>query len=48
MGGSGDRKAFEEMQKELSKPVATMALKTKEVDDDSYKDKLKEFVSKLK
>ncbi|MBD3314109.1 hypothetical protein GF345_06720 [Candidatus Woesearchaeota archaeon] len=48
MGGSGDRTAFEDMRKEVKKPVATMSLKTKEVADDSYKDDVKEFVRKLK
>ncbi len=44
MGGSGHEKAFAEMEKLSSKPVATMHIKTAEMKDGSYKDKVKEFV----
>ena len=46
MGGSGDEKTFKHMEDICNKkPVATLALKTKEVKQNKYS--VKEFVNKL-
>jgi flavodoxin len=48
MGGSGDDKAFKEMQEIIGKnPKAVLALLTKEVRSGNFKDKIKQFVSGL-
>lgn len=48
MGGNGDKKAFEEMQKMIGrKPRATLALKTKDVVQSNYENAIREFVKKL-
>ncbi len=50
MGGFGDEKAFKEMKEILpdAKLKATLSLKTIEVKNKEYSDKLENFVSKLK
>jgi len=49
MGGRGDEKAFEEMSDMISlEPITTLALTTKEVIRDNFKEKLAEFTSELK
>ena len=48
MGGSGHERAFKSMQDEVGvEPLATLALLTKEVVKENYKEKLEEFVNKL-
>lgn len=48
MGGSGDDKAFAEMEKITGrKPLATLGLKTREVVKNDFSEKLEEFVEKL-
>ncbi|MFH1456472.1 MAG: flavodoxin [archaeon] len=48
MGGSGDKSTFEAMTEICYKnPRATLALKTKEIMQDEYKEKLKEFLKQL-
>jgi multimeric flavodoxin WrbA len=49
MGGSGNENAFSEMEKIIGKkPMATLALTTKEVVSDNYSEILDEFVLKIK
>jgi flavodoxin len=49
MGGSGDEKAFLEMENILGqKPLVTLALKTREVVKNNYSDKLENFLSQIK
>jgi len=50
MGGSGDERTFNEMQKLLPKAklIATLALRTIEVKNNKYGDKLSEFIKKIK
>lgn len=49
MGGSGADRAFKEMDNMLGKkPLATLALTTKEVQQDSHKKKVQEFTQALK
>jgi flavodoxin len=48
-GGSGDDRAFSEMEKISGKmPVATLALRTKEVVKGEYSSKVEQFVKELK
>ncbi len=47
MGGSGDKRAFEEMEKLSIKPTATLTLTTKEVMNEQYKEKLKDFIKQI-
>ena len=48
MGGSGDEKAFREMEEIIGKkPKAALALKTLEVVKNEFENKLNEFVGKL-
>ena len=48
MGGSGSEAAFKHMEKICGiKPIATLALTTKEVIDNKHLSKAKEFVNKL-
>jgi flavodoxin len=48
MGGSGDKKAFAEMENICGqKPLATLTLLTKEVIENKYLEKLKEFLEKI-
>lgn len=47
MGGSGDKQSFAEMHKIIGKsPKATLTLLTKEVWNNNYETKLKEFIKK--
>lgn len=49
MGGSGDERAFREMQAVIDKvPAATLTLLTKEVVRDEFKEKLDKFTQGLK
>jgi flavodoxin len=49
MGGSGNENAFSEMEKIIGKkPMATLALTTKEVVNDNYSEILEEFILKIK
>lgn len=49
MGGSGDKKSFEEMEKICNiKPVAELGLMTKEVQSGSFSEKLKKFVEDIR
>ncbi len=48
MGGNGDKKAFEEMERLIGrKPRATLSLKTKDVVQSNYETAIREFVKKL-
>lgn len=49
MGGSGDKRAFIEMEKSCNqKPVAILSVLAKEVIEDKSEDKIKEFLDKIK
>jgi flavodoxin len=49
MGGSGDDKAFAEMEKIIGqKPTATLALITKDVAKNNFSEKLEKFVAELR
>lgn len=48
MGGSGDDKSFEVMEKLSQNPIATLTLLTKEVNNGSADAKIEEFEKKLK
>jgi len=48
MGGSGDERAFSEMEKIIRvKPVTTLVLTTREVANNQHEEKLKEFIKKV-
>lgn len=48
MGGSGDKKAFQEMENILNiKPIATLSLTTKEVVRNEYVEKTEAFINEL-
>ncbi len=48
MGGSGDQKAFLEMEKIIGKkPVSTLALRTEEVVKNKFSQKLEEFILEI-
>lgn len=49
MGGSGDKRAFSEMEEIIGKkPIATFALTTKEVVSNNYAEALEKFILKIK
>lgn len=50
MGGSGAERAFKNMKELLPKSrlIATLALKTVDVKNNKYSDKIKEFIKKIK
>ena len=47
-GGDNKGKTFNEMEKISKKPVAVLSLRTKEVKENCFEDKLNEFCRKLK
>jgi flavodoxin len=48
LGGSGAEKTFRDMENICNKkPIATLQLRTKEVKNNTYSEKLKEFINKL-
>lgn len=49
MGGSGDKRAFAEIEKICGqKPMAMLSLLTKEVIENKSENKIKEFINKIK